>query len=169
MEALQNGSEFSMFFIRGDRRRYVPATSSEIVDAALQILSQKIREGDALTSPELARYFVQLKLSTLEHEVFALFLLDAQNRLIEYIELFRGSITACAVYPREVVKLAMAHNAASIILVHNHPSGSVEPSQADRQITQNLCNALALVDVKVVDHLIVGGSNVLSFAERGLL
>jgi DNA repair protein RadC len=169
MEALQNCSEFSMLFVRGDRRKYVPATSSEIVEAALQIVSQEIREGDALTSPQLAHYFARLKLTTLEHEVFAVFLLDAQNRLIEYVELFRGSVTACPVYPREVVKLARSHNAASLILVHNHPSGSPEPSQADRQITERLRSALALIEVQVVDHLIVGGSNVLSFAERGLL
>jgi len=101
--------------------------------------------------------------------VFAVLMLDAQNRLIEYVELFRGTVSQASVYPREVVKESLARNAAALVLVHNHPSGVAEPSRADEHLTQTLKAALALVDVRVLDHLIVAGSDVLSFAERGLL
>ena len=115
------------------------------------------------------RDFLRIKLGTLEHEVFAVIHLDAQHRVIEYVEMFRGTVTQTSVYPREVVKEAMAHNTAAIVLVHNHPSGVAEPSRADEHLTQTLKSALSLVDVRVIDHLIVAGPTILSFAESGLL
>lgn len=169
MDAFQIHTDLSTLFIRGSNRRYVPAPSDAIVEAALQIISRQIGRGDALSSPRLARDYAQLKLGKLEHEVFALFILDSQHRLIEYVEVFRGTIDGCTVHPREVVKMSLARNAAAVILVHNHPSGSVEPSQADRRITERLREALALLDIRVLDHLIVGGADVMSFSERGLL
>jgi DNA repair protein RadC len=122
-----------------------------------------------LSSPQVVRDFLRVKLGALEHEVFAVLMLDVQNRLIEYLELFRGTVSQASVYPREVVKESLARNAAALVLVHNHPSGVAEPSRADEHLTQTLKAALALVDVRVLDHLIVAGSDVLSFAERGLL
>lgn len=169
MEALQTCSVSSKLFIRGDNRRYQLATPEAIVEAALQIVGQNMGTGDALTSPQLARDYARMRLAKLEHEVFALFLLDNTHRLIEYVELFRGTVASCTVYPREVVKLALARNAAAIILAHNHPSGIVEPSQADLRVTEKLTSSLALIEVRVIDHLIVGGPNILSFSERGLL
>ena len=105
----------------------------------------------------------------LEHEVFAVLHLDSQNRVIEYVEMFRGSVSQTSVYPREVVKEALARNSAALMLVHNHPSGSTQPSRADEHLTQTLKAALALVDVRVLDHVIVAGSELLSMAERGLM
>jgi DNA repair protein RadC len=111
---------------------------------------------------------VKLKLATYEHEVFACLMLDNRNRVIAFRELFRGTIDGASVYPREVVKQALADNAAAVIFAHNHPSGATEPSQADIAITERLKKALALIDVRVLDHLIVG-DEVTSFAERGIL
>ena len=127
------------------------------------------RHRNALTSPQLVREFVTLQLAHLEFEVFLCLMLDAQHHLIEAAELFRGTHNQTSVYPREVVKQALAANAAAVILVHNHPSGSPDPSQADLHLTGVLKSALALVDVSVLDHLIVGGNCALSLAERGLM
>ena len=124
---------------------------------------------DTFANPGKVRDWLRLKLATRQHEVFMALWLDAQNRLIKADELFSGSLTQTSVYPREVVKTALAHNAAAVIFAHNHPSGVSEPSRADEHLTQTLKAALALVDVRVLDHLIVAGSDVLSFAERGLL
>jgi DNA repair protein RadC len=115
------------------------------------------------------RDFLCLKLASLPYEVFMVLFLDAQNKLISADELFRGSLTQTSVYPREVVKHALQHNAASVILAHNHPSGLAQQSQADELITQQLKQALALIDVRVLDHFIVAGNATFSFAERGLL
>ena len=115
------------------------------------------------------RDYVRLQLADRPHEVFGCLFLDTQNRLIEFQELFRGTLTQTSVYPREVVMEALACQAAGVILVHNHPSGSVEPSRADEALTQTLKTALALVDVRVLDHFIVTRTTVWSFAERGLL
>jgi len=122
-----------------------------------------------MTSPKLVKEFLSIKLGTLEHELFCVLLLDKRHRLIEYIELFRGTIDGASVHPREVVKLALAKNAAALLLAHPHPSGVAEPSQADELITQRLKDALSLIDVRVLDHFIVAGGNVTSFAERGLI
>ena len=140
-----------------------------VVEQALSILACQVREADALASPEAARDFVRLRLADRPHEVFAVLFLDVQNRVIAYQEMFRGTLTQTSVYPREVVKAAMRHNAAAIAMAHNHPSGHVEPSAADRQLTQTLRSALALVDVRCIDHFIVAGDHLLSFAEQGLM
>ena len=120
-------------------------------------------------SPSVVRDYSRMKLQALPHEVFVALFLDAQNRVIGSEELFRGTLTQTSVYPREVVKRALHHNAGAVIFAHNHPSGVAEPSHADETLTQALKQSLALVDVRVLDHFIVAGSGVLSFAERGLL
>ena len=141
-----------------------------IIAQALRIIEGRIRTaGVTLTSPEAVKDYLTLHLNGLEHEVFGVLWLDSQNRLIATNDLFHGTLTQASVYPREVVKASLASNAAGCILYHNHPSGFAEPSRADESLTQTLKTALALVDCKVLDHMIVGGSNVMSFAERGLI
>jgi DNA repair protein RadC len=140
-----------------------------VLELARRALAETLRSGDALGSPAAVRDFLRLTLANREHEVFVAVLLDAQNRVLTCEELFRGTLTQTSVYPREVVKCALEHNAAAVILAHNHPSGVAEPSHADQVLTQSLKQALALVDIKVLDHFIVAGNSALSFAERGLL
>lgn len=140
-----------------------------IVQQALALLVCEMRETDALAAPDAVKDYLRLKLASKPHEVFAVVFLDAQNRVIETEEMFRGTLTQTSVYPREVVKAALFKNAASVILCHNHPSGSATPSRADEMLTQTLKAALALVDVRVLDHLIVTTGEVLSMAERGLM
>lgn len=159
----------SSLLVRDVTGDYRPANADEVLQAALRVLAGQMRGCEALTSPQVVRDFLRLKLGTLEHEVFAVIHLDAQNRVIDYVEMFRGTVSQTSVYPREVVKESLARNSATLILVHNHPSGVAEPSRADEMLTQTLKSALALVDVRVLDHLIVAGSAILSFAERGLL
>jgi DNA repair protein RadC len=132
------------------------ATLEEIMTGARQVLNHRVRKGAALTSPQLTRDFLTAKLGTLEHEVFALILLDGRHHVIDYVELFRGTIDGASVHPREVVKLALARNAAAVILAHPHPSGVAEPSQADELITKRLKEALALVEIRVLDHILGG-------------
>src|SRR5258706_4951468 len=134
-----------------------------------RLLAEELTVKSALCSPGAVRDYLRLLLSTKEHEVFVALFLDAQNRLISAEELFRGTLTQTSVYPREVVKRALANNAAATILAHNHPSGAAEPSIQDQALTRTLREALALVDVKVLDHFIVSGNTILSFAESGLL
>ena len=122
-----------------------------------------------MDTPAAARNYLALRLGALEHELFVVILLDNRHRLIACLDLFRGTIDGASVHPREVVKEALRHNAAAVVLGHCHPSGVCEPSQADELITSRLREALALVDIRVLDHLIVAGGEVLSFAERGLL
>lgn len=159
----------SSLLVRDVAGDYRPAKADEVLQAALRVLAGQMRGSEALTSPQVVRDFLRLKLGTLEHEVFAVIHLDAQNRVIDYVEMFRGTVSQTSVYPREVVKEALARNSAALLLVHNHPSGVAEPSRADEMLTQTLKSTLALVDVRVLDHLIVAGSAILSFAERGLL
>jgi DNA repair protein RadC len=141
-----------------------------VVELARRALREEMAAGDALSSPRAVRDYLRLTLGSLPHEVFMVLLLDAQNRLIAAVELFRGTLTQTSVHPREVVKLALAHNAAGALLAHNHPSGVAEPSRADEALTQALRQALALVDVKLLDHFIIAGAaDPLSFAEQGLL
>ncbi len=141
-----------------------------IIASALEILYGRIRrDAIALNSPASVKSYLSLKLAQLQHEVFACVFLDAQHRVIEYEELFRGTLTQTSVYPREVVKAALFHNAAAVILAHNHPSSVAEPSRADITLTDALKQALALVDVRVLDHFVVGGADCVSFAERGLI
>jgi DNA repair protein RadC len=141
--------------------------------AAIELARRSLREGlesgSALTSPGAVRDYLRLALSTRNHEVFVVLFLDAQHRVMRIAELFRGSLTQTSVYPREVVKAALAANAAAVIFAHNHPSGVAQPSQADELLTRQLRDALALVEVRVLDHFIVAGNRTLSFAERGLL
>lgn len=157
-----------------DRPPYGPRADrvddEETIAKALTIIKHRLRVTDMqVGSPRDCKDYLTLKLANLPHEVFACMWLDSQNRLIEYSELFRGTLTQTSVYPREVVKEALRLNAGGVILAHNHPSGMPEPSRADESITQDLKKALAMVDVKVLDHIIVGGADTMSFAERGLL
>ena len=140
-----------------------------LIAEALAVLARRIRCGDNLASPRAVRDYLRLLLAGREHEVFVVVLLDAQNRVLSCQELFRGTLTQTSVYPREVVKVALAANAGAAIFAHNHPSGCSEPSRADELLTQTLKAALALVDVKVLDHFVVAGASAISFAERGLL
>lgn len=150
-----------------------PAKAAQLVatlELARRGLREELRTRPALSAPGAVRDWLRLALAPLPHEVFVALWLDAQNRLIADEELFRGTLTQTSVYPREVVKRALAHNAAAVILAHNHPSGVAEPSAADQLLTRSLREALALVDVRLLDHFIVAGNAVpLSFAERGLL
>lgn len=134
-----------------------------------RLMAEELRAGAALTSPGAVRDYLKLLLRDLPHEVFVCLWLDAQHRVMETQEAFRGTLTATAVYPREIVKAALAANAAAVIFAHNHPSGVAQPSQADELLTRNLREALSLVEVKVLDHFIVAGNQAISFAERGLL
>lgn len=139
-------------------------------ELARRALAQEMSVRDTFSSPGQVRDWLRLKLATRQNEVFMALWLDAQNRLLKAEELFSGTLTQTSVYPREVVKSALGHNAAAVILAHNHPSGIAEPSRADELLTKALKDALAMVDVKVLDHFIVAGNSPpLSFAERGLL
>ena len=159
----------SVLLVRDWAGGYRPAEADEVLRAAQRLLNKQLRGCEVLSSPQVVRDFLQVKLGALQHEVFAVLMLDAQNRVIEYVELFRGSVSQTSVYPREVVKESLARNAAALILVHNHPSGVAEPSRADELLTQTLKTALSLVDVRVLDHMVVAGTDQVSFAERGLL
>ena len=148
--------------------------AERILDAAKELLaralSEEMQEGEVLSSPDKVRDFLRLRLAERPHEVFMVLLMDVQHRLLADVELFRGTLTQTSVYPREVVKLALSHNAAAVIFAHNHPSGVPEPSQADIHLTNALRQALSLVDVRTIDHIVVGGNaSPVSFAERGLL
>jgi DNA repair protein RadC len=139
------------------------------IELARRSIEQGLKEKTVLTSPGAVRDYLKLALSSRQHEVFVCIWLDAQHRVISSEESFRGTLTQTSVYPREIVKSALARNAAAVIFAHNHPSGAAQPSQADELLTRNLKDALALVEVKVLDHFIVAGSQAISFAERGLL
>jgi len=149
-----------------------PAKRAElaaVLELARRALSQQLKEREVFSSPGAVKQYLQLHLAAKCHEVFAVLFLDAQNRLVVMEEMFRGTLTQTSVYPREVVTRALAHQAASVVLAHNHPSGTVQPSRADEALTQTLKAALALVDVRVLDHVIVAQGNALSMAELGLL
>jgi len=138
-------------------------------ELAKRALAEQIQRDTLLNAPDKVRQYLRLRLGHLPHEVFLALFLDAQNRLIAPEELFRGTLTQTSVYPREVVKRALTLNAAAVVFAHNHPSGVAEPSRADEMLTRALKDALQLVDVRVLDHLIVAHGNVMSFAERGLI
>jgi DNA repair protein RadC len=149
-----------------------PAKRAElaaVIELARRSLQQRLADRPAFDSPGAVRDYLHLQLAAREHEVFAVLFLDAQHRLLQFDEMFRGTLTQTSVYPREVVRRALALNAGAVILAHNHPSGVAEPSRADEFLTQSLKSALALVDVRVLDHFVVGKGQVVSFAERGLL
>jgi DNA repair protein RadC len=132
-------------------------------------LRAQLNTGPVMNSPQTLRDWLRLHCAGLQHEVFIVLFLDAQGRLLSAVEMFRGTLTQTSVYPREIVKSALQRNAAAVALAHNHPSGLPEPSRADEFLTQNLKSALALVDVRVLDHFIVAGDQCVSFAERGLI
>ena len=140
-----------------------------VLEMARRALAERMKTADALSSPQAVRDYLKLTLARLPHEVFVAVFLTAQNRVIAVEELFRGTLTQTSVYPREIVKRSLAHNAASVIFAHNHPSGEAAPSQADRALTTALADALALVDIRVLDHFIVAPGASLSFAEQGIL
>jgi len=149
------------------------ASAMQKIEAARELVTRAALEDmgvrDALTSPDAVRTFLNCRLAGLEFEVFVVIFLDAQNRVIEAEEMFRGTLTQTSVYPREVVKRALYHNAAAVILAHNHPSGEPTPSRADEMLTGTLKSALSMVDVSVLDHFIIAGNRTLSFMERGLI
>ncbi len=148
-----------------------PQTDDDsIIARALAILAARIKAGPLMDSPRAVREYLTVQAARHEaREVFGVLFLDAQNRVIEYKELFTGTLTQTSVYPREVVREALRLNAAAVILTHNHPSGSTQPSRADEQLTSTLKSALALVDVRVLDHIITAGGESLSMAEKGLI
>ncbi|MFZ6744073.1 RadC family protein [Undibacterium sp. JH2W] len=140
-----------------------------VLELAKRAISEELQENASLSSPQAVKNYLQLMIGNKPHESFAILFLDVKNRLIKAEELFRGTLNHASVYPREVVKSALHQNAAAIILAHNHPSGSCEPSSADINLTQTLKQALALVDIRILDHFIVANPNVYSFAEHGLM
>lgn len=148
---------------------YAPADPEQVLAAAQQIVDERMVRGTSFKDPAVACSFFRDKLSHLQREVFAAVMLDTRHRLIEYVELFQGTIDGAEVHPREVVRAALRFNAAAVLVAHNHPSGEVEPSAADRAVTSRLKQALALVDIRILDHVIVGGTKTLSMAGQGLV
>ncbi|SUD84675.1 DNA repair protein RadC [Stutzerimonas stutzeri] len=159
----------SSLLVRDAEGHYLPATADQILAAARRVVDLKVQRGAPFNAPEVVKEYLGAKLAGFEHEVFAVLFLDNRHRLIDYVEMFRGTIDSASVYPREVVKEALKRNAAAVILSHNHPSGNAEPSHADRTLTGRLKDALGLVDVRTLDHIVVAGLERVSFAELGLL
>jgi len=157
----------SSLLVRDVAGEYRPANADEVLQAAQRLLGAQLRGREVLTSPQAVRDFLRVKLGALEHEVFAVLMLDAQNRLIDCVELFRGTLTQTSVYPREVVKLALQRNAAGLIFAHNHPSGDLNPSDADRQIHEQLTQAAKILGIRVLDHIIVTKTGHYSFQAAG--
>jgi DNA repair protein RadC len=156
-------------YVRDERGEFVPATGPLILDAAKQHLRGKMRRGTPFSNPRIVRDFLAVSLGDRDCEYFCLLLLDSRHRLLRFVELFRGTIDGASVHPREVVKTVLEAQATAVVLVHNHPSQVGEPSTADELITQRLKEALKLIDVRVIDHLIVAGADIISLAERGIL
>ncbi|NKF52768.1 JAB domain-containing protein [Shewanella sp. WXL01] len=136
-------------------------------EIARRIAKESLQKGQILTNPDLTRDYLMRQLADRSYEVFALLLLDSQHRVIQFVELFRGTINCASVYPRDIVALVLEKNAAAVIVCHNHPSGIAEPSEADRRITRRIKNALETIDVSLLDHMVVGDLQIVSFAERG--
>lgn len=166
---MQMQSQCSPLYVRSRTRRYKVANADEIFEAARAAADQRMRRGATFKNPADTRAFFQAKLGGLDREVFAAAYLDARHRLIEYVELFHGTIDGAEVHPREVVRQALRCNAAAVLVAHNHPSGTAEPSAADRAVTARLKQALALVDLRLLDHIVVGGTQTSTLAERGWL
>lgn len=159
----------SQLYVRSDPRRYRTANADEIIEAARAVADQRMQRGASFTNPTDSGGFFMDKLGGLEREVFAAVFLDTRHRLIEYSEMFQGTIDGAEVHPREVVRKALRCNAAAVIVAHNHPSGTTDPSAADRAVTARLKQALALVDVRLLDHVVVGGSAARSMASMGFV
>lgn len=151
------------------RRLPVGVSESQVLSWAQAILEDKFKRSHYFNNPNATREYLQASLAMSEREQFALLLLDSQHGLLHCEIIFQGTINSAPVYPREIVKTALAHNAAAVILAHNHPSGHPEPSDADKQLTDVIVKALNVVDIRVLDHFIIGGTTITSFAERGLL
>jgi DNA repair protein RadC len=152
-----------------DGGEYREATAQDIFERAQALMAQRFRTGaPVLSSPSKTREFLRLRLGVLDHEVFSALFLTSRHRLIEYVELFRGTIDGASVHPREIVKEALSRNAAAVVIAHGHPSGDPSPSRADELVTQRLKEALSLVEIRLLDHLIVGNT-VVSMAEMGLM
>ena len=158
-----------ILYVRDEAGDFIPAEYSIVIAAAKAHLGRRMRRGATLTSPRVVRDFLAVTLGDRDCEYFCLVLLDGRHRFLRFVELFRGTIDGASVHPREVVKLTLEAQAAAVLLVHNHPSQVGEPSGADEHITKRLQQALGLIDVRVLDHLVVAGNEVVSFAERGLL
>ena len=169
MSQLSFSSFESALLVRDAHGRYLPASADDILEAARQVIDQKMQRGTLFDSPATVKTYLRTKLAGFDHEVFAALFLDSRHRLIDYLEMFRGTIDGASVHPREVVKEALRFNAAAVIFSHPHPSGNPEPSQADKAITSRLREALALIEVRTLDHVVVAGNETVSFAERGLL
>ena len=144
-------------------------SSADILTKARELLSEQFSRGEPISSPKESTDYLISQLASLEHEVFSVLFLDNRHRVISFDQMFAGTIDGASVHPREVVKRTLQHNAAAVILAHNHPSGIPEPSKADISLTRRLVDALALIDVRVLDHIVVGGVETASFADRGLL
>ncbi|WP_310564325.1 RadC family protein [Hydrogenophaga sp.] len=155
--------------IRDVTGQYRPAEADEVLLAAQRLLAAQVRGSDLMDSPAVVKEFLRSRLGHLPHEVFAVMHLNSQNRVLDYVEMFRGTVSQTSVYPREVVRDALLRNSSALVLVHNHPSGEARPSRADEHLTQTIKQATALVDVRVLDHFIVAGEVVCSMAEIGLV
>ena len=159
----------SDLYVRTRTKRYKVANADDIVEAARVVAGRRMQRGASFANPLDSRRYFQDKLGGIEREVFAVAYLDTRHRLIEYMELFHGTIDGAEVHPREVVRQAIRCNAAAVIVAHNHPSGTTDPSLADRAVSARLKQALGLVDVRLLDHVIVGGANTTSMATIGLV
>ncbi len=169
MKSNLNPAEAFIRDAEGNYRMNRPAKAEEIIGLAEAILRERVERGEPFTDPAMTRRWLITRLSDRPHEVFCTLYLDNRHRVIAFEELFRGTLDGASVHPREVVKQALHHNAAAVIFVHNHPSGVAEPSDADRRLTNRLKDALGLVDIRTLDHFVIGGAEIVSFAERGLL
>src|ERR1700733_2619032 len=156
-------------YVRDEQGQFAPASGELVLEAARRHLRSRVRRGTPLNSPSLVRDFLTVTLGDRDCEYFCLLLLDTRHRLLQFVELFRGTIDGASVHPREVVKTVLDARAAAVVVVHNHPSQVAEPSTADELITKRLRLALDVIEVRLLDHLIVAGAEVVSFAERGLL
>jgi len=165
---LQQEFNYRSLMVKDETGRYRLATGNEILEAAVAEINRRFARGVAITSPADTVEFFRLRLGPLEHEIFAVLWLDNKHRVLAFEELFRGTIDSASVHPREIVKSAIRHNAAACILCHNHPSGVADPSQADRTITARVKEALNVIEVRTLDHVVVG-DRPYSFAEHGLL
>ena len=160
---------FTSGFVRETNAGYLPISDSAVVDTALRILAERVTQGPLLSSPRVVKDFLRLRFSGLQHEVFCVLYLDRRHHLIACEDLFRGTVDAASVFPREIVKACLRHNASSILCAHNHPTNNPSPSQADELITTRIKAAVELLDLRLLDHCIVTAGETVSFAELGLL
>ena len=160
---------FTSGFVRETAEGYTSVSDNAVIDTALELLSRRVAKGPLLASPRAVKDYLRLRFADLQHEVFCLLYVDKRHRLIACEDLFRGTIDGASVHPREVVKGALRHNAATVLCAHNHPSGTPEPSQADELITSRLKSALEIVDIRLLDHIIIGDGVSVSLAERELI